>query len=291
MTHMTMTQFNEAVRAVFQEIYPEAEVEIKEVSKNNGVKLTGLLVRKPGESVAPNIYLEYYYDRYKEGQSLAELTPAIQEEYEQAVSSIPTIVPETKELFRKDNIIPVLRSMRKNQGLRQFCGDWGIQLRAVVSSEGGNLASAVVDEAALNRIGETFDSIYETALDNYRKLFPTNGQRMADIIGAVYGPEAAEMPGADWLVYTNQQGINGATQMLLPEVRQEIVEKYGPCFIIPSSIHECIALPEGIADADALHGICQEVNEGVLEAQDYLSDTILYLDETGIQPAELQNAA
>ena len=45
-------------------------VEIKEVTKNNDQHLHGLLITKKGSNIAPNIYLESYYDMYKNGEEM-----------------------------------------------------------------------------------------------------------------------------------------------------------------------------------------------------------------------------
>ena len=72
---MEMREFAVKVRnAVRKELGAEYRVEIKEIRKNNGVVLQGLLILTPGQSVTPTIYLNTFLDIYESGVSFAEVT-------------------------------------------------------------------------------------------------------------------------------------------------------------------------------------------------------------------------
>ena len=53
------------------------EFEVVQNVKNNGVILTGLCARVPGENISPVLYLNDFYDEVKRGASMEETMEAI----------------------------------------------------------------------------------------------------------------------------------------------------------------------------------------------------------------------
>ena len=47
--------------------------DINEVMKNNGMLLHGLTMRGNDEHIAPTIYLEKFFDEFKDGKALSEI--------------------------------------------------------------------------------------------------------------------------------------------------------------------------------------------------------------------------
>ena len=63
-------------------------VDVNEVLKNNGMLLHGLTIREEGESIAPTIYLEKFFDEFKEGSPLSEIADRIIGVYEDRMEKI-----------------------------------------------------------------------------------------------------------------------------------------------------------------------------------------------------------
>ena len=75
-------EFKQAVADNIKEYLPakyeESHVEVKEVIKNNNTVLDGLLVSSPDSNVSPAIYLNDYYEQYKNGmESMQKLSDAL----------------------------------------------------------------------------------------------------------------------------------------------------------------------------------------------------------------------
>lgn len=82
-------------------------------------------------------------------------------------------------------------------------------------------------------------------------------------------------------VATNESRMNGATIILFPEIMQNIAKKIGNFYILPSSIHEVIIVPESFnSDHEELLGMVESVNgnEEIMRKEDVLSNTVLYFD-------------
>lgn len=55
------------IREYLPDDYAEAEVTTNTVVKNNGCEKTALMIKRPFESVVPNIYLEPFFDVLENG--------------------------------------------------------------------------------------------------------------------------------------------------------------------------------------------------------------------------------
>ena len=67
---MKMEQFADKLyKEIVKELGREVRAEVREVRKNNGVILHGLLVRKQGQDVAATIYLDTFLEAYESGMA------------------------------------------------------------------------------------------------------------------------------------------------------------------------------------------------------------------------------
>lgn len=71
--------FKEAIEVV----YPDNQVTINEVTKNNGVSYTGVVIKASDVNIAPTIYLDQMYEEYCDGATLGELVNKIIRVYEE----------------------------------------------------------------------------------------------------------------------------------------------------------------------------------------------------------------
>lgn len=73
---MTKTEFFEYVKenlkSCLPESYQEATVELISVKKNNDVTLCGMLVKTQERKIVPTIYLDAFYEGYRDGQMTKE---------------------------------------------------------------------------------------------------------------------------------------------------------------------------------------------------------------------------
>ena len=131
---------------------------------------------------------------------------------------------ENNYLFNEFNLLS--RSMFPNSDLRSC-------LYAI--NRGSQLA---VNERVKNMYFSEYteDDLFEIALKNTRKMMPDN-------FGLLY-----EGVGIPMYFVSSKQRDYGAACLLFPELFKIICEKNGhnDLFIIPSSIHECIAVPANL---------------------------------------------
>ena len=80
-------------------------------------------------------------------------------------------------------------------------------------------------------------------------------------------------------VITNGDKVNGSAQMLNEHLMDQASARIGGDFyIIPSSIHEVLAVPVGRMEVDELEAMVRDVNSTQVAKEDKLSDTVYAFD-------------
>lgn len=80
-------------------------------------------------------------------------------------------------------------------------------------------------------------------------------------------------------VLSNDAGMYGAAAILNDSIRQEIVEKVGDFYVLPSSIHETLIVPKDAGmELNELEQMVQEVNYTQVASEERLSDHIYEYD-------------
>lgn len=124
--------------------------------------------------------------------------------------------------------------------------------------------------------------------DPFKSRIPDNGQSLSLVPGNMppmshipeNNPSLLQIPDKmpSLFVLTNRDGVDGATCIVYKGLLERIRRRLGRGFyIIPSSVHEVIILPEieGYS-RDTLESMVKEVNSTVLSEMDILSENVYY---------------
>ncbi len=103
------------------------------------------------------------------------------------------------------------------------------------------------------------------------------GEEPENLLNEKMDMEAMENP---MFCLTNKAKMNGASLLLQEDIRKQIGECLGSdYFVIPSSIHEVLILPDnGIFQVPELNAMVKEVNETQVEREEQLSDKVQFCD-------------
>lgn len=112
------------------------------------------------------------------------------------------------------------------------------------------------------------------------QVVPTKGNE--EVLADIMGIEPEMMPAPDeagMFVATCNNGVNGAGCIFYPEFMDQAAEKLqGDFFVLPSSVHEVILLPDnGQMDFHELEAMVRQINETEVAPQDRLSDSVYHL--------------
>lgn len=255
------------------------EVEIKEVEKNNGVMKTGLVV-KSGD-VCPTIYVEDFLSKGDPYEVMIDkIVDILKESVEMQevdlgdfdinrFSKFDYIAPKiTMQLVNKERNLNLLGKVPSVDFL-----DFAMIFRVYVSKG----ASVVITNDHMNTWGVTTEMLEKLARENTPRLMPAESMSIEDFIPIPF-PDEMLM----WIL-TNTDKSFGASVILYEDVCREVADKFDDDLVlIPSSVHEWIALPYSKYEVmQDLVSIIREVNTTQVAPEEVLGDKpYVYLRET-----------
>lgn len=254
--------------AVERELGEGFRTEVKEVRKNNSILLHGLLIMSKGQTVVPTIYLEHFLEAYESGLPFEEVVRKLLAVYWRDMPLEGMDMDFFKSFGNvRDRICYCLIGRKGNEEM----------LENIPHVEFLDLAVCFYYAYHGERMGDGIILIYNSHMEmwrsnimelaalaerNTRRLFPWECRGMEEILEEMIGVgEAAgienpmEMPcGIPLKVLTNNKRTRGAVCILYPGVLDKMAEEMGSdFFILPSSIHEVILIPDmGNEDSEAL---------------------------------------
>lgn len=278
--------------------FENAEVELNTVQKNNGLELHALLVRSEGSNISPTIYLEGFFEKYSEGTDLKEVMSDIgrlSEQHQQGPEIGENIAEKFRDFdFVKDKVIMSVVNAEKNQNLLQNAPhtmkeDLAIIYKVFLGDQGDGMATITIKNDHMDYWGVNTETLHELAVDNSNRLIPATVRGMNEIMMEMLGhdmpPEIAEsliaeMPAENQMyVISNTANVNGAAAMFYGNALEELSESIGSdLYILPSSVHECIAVSTEMGDPEMLAEMVQEVNGSQVSPEEQLSDHVYHYD-------------
>lgn len=269
-------------------------VTAQETTKNNGVKMLGIEIRKPEETVVPRLYVDGIVDRVEDGFMTDEdAAKKVFEMYQN--SETPEIDMNVEKLIDRKFILDhveyqLVNAERNAEKLKDIPGKKIADLiaiyRVVVSAGEDGMMSYVLTKAILDRSGINFEELDEAAKKNTEKSgfsVRTMNEVMCELMGVNPGPEIEEPDGPQMYVLTNARKLHGANIMLYKEYLEIAAEKMnGDFYIIPSSIHELIAVPVSAQGLEELREMVKAANDNQLAPEEILGyEVYRYNRETG----------
>lgn len=107
---------------------------------------------------------------------------------------------------------------------------------------------------------------------------------MLHISEALY-KEFLEEAESDIMVVTNSLMTYGAIKVLYSQNVKDFAKEHGGCYVIPSSIHECLLIGKDHADETGCmtdgDEMIREVNRREVRPEEVLSDHLFFMDENG----------
>ena len=287
---MDITDFAQKVcKAVREKLGGQHTVELKEVRKNNGVLLHGLLISSGSHNVVPTIYLDHFFRAYNDGMTFAEILRRLLEVYGQDVPARSIDM----EFFREFEKV-------KNRICFRLIGQAGNEelLKDIPYVEFLDMAICFFYAYKGNELGEGSILIHNSHMEmwecsvadlmglarqNTPALFPWQCCTMEEVIREMIDKERQEELLAEEVpmkVLSNRQRTNGAACLIYPEVLERLAEECKTdLYILPSSIHETILLADsGREIPGELKSMIVQVNRTQVAPEEVLTDSLYRYD-------------
>lgn len=294
--------FKEIVMEQFKNYMPENfkdfQLNVQPINKVNRT-LDGLTLLPPeprNYEASPTLYIDYMYEDYKKSGDFREVLERMASEFTEAFNEMSLNTSQFGFQNVQDHIVMNLVNTKQNEQLlqevphREF-QDLSIIYRYVADEDRGRMASALVNNSFAERLGMNEQELYEAAVINTKKLFPPVTLNMEEIMREILmGSGLAESEismfiaensgGPAMYVISNEQKVNGAVSMLYENELHKLSEKLeGDLYIIPSSIHEVIAVSADLCNPNELAEMVADVNMDKVALEERLSNQVYHYDK------------
>lgn len=259
-------------------------IDIEEIRFETTRRGEGICIREIGAEVAPVIYLESYYNNYLAGADMDDIIHDMVDLYREEARTVIKHNEFSGNTYSRSNLFLRALSYDNNKeflkdSIYEKIGDIVIEVRYLMMDDGHRIGSTSVGNADIARWGVSRKEIFEQAKENTPELFPVRYGTLENFLH-VKTDEETDI-GMTILVVTNERGSNGATYIAYPEMIDSILQQYGlegNCYILPSSIHELLVLPEDENVLAYYSDVVRDINMHEVSREDFLSDNIYKFD-------------
>lgn len=268
---MNYTEFMNAMLCEIRgQVDAQVRTELYTVTKNNGTRRTGILFKQEDSNLAPTIYLEEFYQKYLKGQQVPDLADSICSIY-QEIRVKKTC--DYQNLFDfnhvKEHIVyKLIRRDANEELLKQIPYESFLDLAVVyyIQIDNTRFGSAAIQirNEHLRYWRVEKEEIRRLAEKNTPRIYPV---QIRQIVRFMY-------------VATNEQCSLGAAVMRYPDFREKVRGMIrGDFYILPSSIHEVILVPESFGlEPERMQEMVKEINQTGVAPEEVLSDSVYYFD-------------
>lgn len=296
---MNYEEFKTKVKEEFMNFLPEEyrhlQIDLRPVEKVNVVKDGMTFVNKEKNHwVSPTIYLDDMFQHYQEVGKYQEVFSSVAEVVKKAFNNFP-VMEQLDFAEAKENIVFQLINSEQNKELlnnlphREF-HDLSIIYRWIVRRDEDGMQSVVIRNEHIEHLRLSEEQLFKLAVENYKRLLPPTIRSMDEVVKEVFLADGVPeemvehmMPEHSveetmWVI-SNDIRINGAASMLYDETLQEIAKNMdSDLYIMPSSVHETIAVSANLGDPYELAKMVNEINMSNVDLDERLSNQVYHYD-------------
>lgn len=301
-TSMSFETFTAAVvKDVQNRAGENSEIFSNTVRKNNGVELTGIILKRKGCNAFPTVYIDEFYEDYRKGA-----------DYDGILKRIINVLEDAKVDDRIDlsdflcyektasKIVFKLVNYEKNRELLKeipykiFHNLAVVYYYTVMEPPFCGRASILIYNSHMQQWGVDSEELFLRAMENTPRLMPAQIENLEELMfGMLEGYEenqitelkqefAGERNRTPMYVLTNRQKLLGAACMIYPNIIKDFAEELKKdIYILPSSVHEVILLPfSEYLSKESLLEMVREINSTQVEEYEVLADSVYYFSRS-----------
>ena len=256
----TYDEFLDFAKDAARVIAPDAEIKTQKVDKLQGESYVGISVRPENSNAAVTMNLHNLFDKVRENpKRLAAVMSEFLSALDEAIRNIPKIDADRLmdyEQVKSQLVMQVIPVGPNRERLSQIPH------------------KTIEDIAVVYRIDVD-------AVASQMDHCPPKLRNMSDVMAEMTGSsDFLDMPESPLWVASVEGGIHGAAAVQVPEFMDQAAEKLGgDFFVLPSSIHECLFVPDnGELRRPQLEEMVRSVNADEVSEADFLSDSVYHYD-------------
>ena len=137
-------------------------------------------------------------------------------------------------------------------------------------------AHFTITNQLLKEANVSSEKAFYDAIDAQRKMNPPRIGELGAMLRELNHETDMSTDGVMYVV-TNATGYNGASTIFYPDVKEDIANVFGGgYYILPSSIHEVLAVPDGIIPPEALLEMVKDINLKEVHPEDRMANAVYH---------------
>lgn len=282
MKNMSYDEFCSYMQEKIQQYYGvEADVRLHSVKKVNGVVLWGISVVMQNRNIMPTLYLEHFYDDYKEGTPMYQIISNFIDNYEKAciyedfdIGFFENYEKVKPHLGYKLINYEMNRELLQEIPYKRYL-DLAIVCFCNIVDDRLGKGTILIRNEHLDIWNMNAEILIEDSMKNMQRMSPPELLNMSQVLKELYddpaGLIAAKLP---MYVLTAREKVFGAACLLYDGQLESIAKIVEDDFyLLPSSIHEVIILPKKYGtDEKYLSQMVDEINHEQLDREEILSN-------------------
>ena len=253
-----------------------------------------LLVRYKGDQIAPVVYMSGRYEDYLSGREMSEIVKDIARDVQEARKHQPDMLDLTAEMTKERLYLSVINAEKNEELLNSVPYRKIEDLACIAKFRLDAESSVLVNEDLCRKLRMTSEEVLAIAERNMvkngyqcepldleiKRILKEQGVSDREIEEGMMKTQSSMM-----YVASTANHMEGAAVIASREAMHDFYDKIGePFYILPSSRHEVILLPDrcGLEIAD-LAEMVKDVNRQVVDEKDVLSDHVYHFDGRQIE--------
>lgn len=292
---MRMNEFTQELVNMLRAEAPTFDIKTEMINKENIGALHGIVFQRKNSKFGAVLYAEDFYDRFKGGECIADIAEGM---IDTVLDSEPSgnFPPDLDFDKMQGNITFKLIEAERNTALQEKhplihfgCGLCALPYIKLGDDGNGGYYTAKVTYDLVENWGISLDDLKDIVVRNAPQM---DAPKFVGMVGALYGDgnnllDEDSLNGVDGMyVLTNDSGIMGASCFFYPGVKDKIYKLVGGYYVLPSSIHEVLIVPDSAGiKADELKVMVKSANQTVVEGKDILSDNVYHYNGKELEVA------
>lgn len=263
---MKYEEFKSKVKEALREQFPDRIIQEEIVYKVNEKKETLMVRPEEAKNLAiPNLYLEDFYEMFQQEPDFQKAIQAMLHLLQQYTRNVAEPFPQS---LKKENLMIQLIPQKRNRELLKTIPyvpfqDLACIYRYILKQEEEGVHTVLLTNDLAKELHLEPKELHELARRNTRNWLCTEVIRLSEIL----------------YVVTSATKQWGATALIFPETLEFLGEKIkGSFYILPTSLHEFMAVPQGALQPEALLRLLKEGNRTTIQESEFLSSSIYHYD-------------
>ena len=270
--------------SLLDQLEPETTITKDKILKNNHVYMDAFIIRYPGSSCSPVVYLEPLYLEYKNGSSIEKIAGMILARLAHDLPfSLPILSGTNSPEELREHIAFRLISKENNETFLKDVPwipylDLAVTFFLHIGYRDDRQITTVIHNHQAASWNLSPADLYEIAKENTPKLFPSVLGRLDHFLLGLDEDTSFAYDSVLPPLYllSNENGVHGATCLLYDDKIKDLADTLeSDLIILPSSIHEVLMLADDHThEYESLREMVRHINFESIPKEDILSDEI-----------------